>query len=266
MKPFSIMRWNAVPLVLVACRAAQPAPSAEGRPPSGSASASAAPSRSAQPLGDAQQALLEHEPHTPEHHHGAQGYHMDFSDVERLARHFDSPDRDAWQKPAEVVRLLDLRPGHVVADIGAGTGYFLPHWSKAVGNRGRVLALDVEPNMVEYMNRRVRQAGWTNVEPRIVKADDPNLSPESVDRIVIVDTWHHIDDRGMYAAKLARALRSSGSLLIVDFTRESDMGPPAEHRLAPEQVVRELESGGLRAQIVQSETLPKQYVVRGEKR
>jgi ubiquinone/menaquinone biosynthesis C-methylase UbiE len=190
---------------------------------------------------------------------------MDFSEVERFARHFDGADRDAWQKPAEVVSLLDLKPGQVVADIGAGTGYFLSHWSKAVGSQGRVLALDVEPNMVEYMNRRARQAGWSNVEPRVVAPDDPTLPPNGLDRIVIVDTWHHIDDRSAYTAKLARALKPSGSVLVVDFTLESDIGPPAKHRLAPEQVVKELEAGGLRAQIVQAETLPKQYVVRGEK-
>jgi ubiquinone/menaquinone biosynthesis C-methylase UbiE len=190
---------------------------------------------------------------------------MDFSEVKRFARHFDSKERDAWQKPGEVVSLLDLRGGHVVADIGAGTGYFLSYWSKAVGNQGRVLALDVEPNMVEYMNRRVRQAGLRNVEPRVVAPDDPNLPPNGVDRIVIVDTWHHIDDRAIYTAKLARALRPGGSVMIVDFTLESDMGPPLTHRLAPEQVVKELEEGGLRAQIVPSETLPKQYVIRGAK-
>jgi ubiquinone/menaquinone biosynthesis C-methylase UbiE len=202
-------------------------------------------------------------PHA-EHHHGAQGFHMDFSEVERFARHFDSPDRDAWQKPSEIVTLIDLRRGHVIADIGAGTGYFLSYWSKGVGKQGRVLALDVEPNMVEYMNRRIRRSGWTNVEARVVAADDPNLPPNGVDRIVIVDTWHHIDDRSAYTAKLARALRPGGSVAVVDFTLESDMGPPKEHRVPPEEVVKELEAGGLRAAIV-PEQLPKQYVVRGER-
>jgi ubiquinone/menaquinone biosynthesis C-methylase UbiE len=188
---------------------------------------------------------------------------MDFSEVERFARHFDSPDRDAWQKPAEVASLLDLRRGHVIADIGAGTGYFLSYWSKAVGAEGRVLALDVEPNMVEYMKQRAAKAGWGNVEPRVVAPDDPGLSPGSVDRIVVVDTWHHIDDRATYTAKLLRALRPGGSVAIVDFTLESDLGPPAKHRLPPEQVANELEAGGLRARIDRAETLPKQYVVRG---
>ena len=188
---------------------------------------------------------------------------MDFSEVERFARHFDSPDRDAWQKPAEVVTLVDLRPGHVVADIGAGTGYFLSYWSKAVGDQGRVLALDVEPNMVEYMKRRAAKDGWRNVEARVVAPDDPGLAPGTVDRIVVVDTWHHIDDRAAYTSKLLRALRPGGSVVVVDFTLESDLGPPAKHRLPPEQVAKELEAGGLRAQIDRAETLPKQYVVRG---
>ncbi len=190
---------------------------------------------------------------------------MDFSEVERFARHFDSADRDAWQKPDEVVKLLDLHPGHVVADIGAGTGYFLSYWSKAVGAEGRVLALDVEPNMVLYMKRHAQKSGWGNVDARVVAPDDPGLPPSGVDRIVVVDTWHHIDDRAAYSAKLLRALRPGGSVLVVDFTLESDLGPPAKHRLSPEQVEKELEAGGFRAEIDRSETLPKQYVVRGTK-
>jgi ubiquinone/menaquinone biosynthesis C-methylase UbiE len=188
---------------------------------------------------------------------------MDFSDVEHFARRFDGPERDGWQKPAEVVRFLELGAGQVVADIGAGTGYFLPYLAKAAGADGRVLALDVEPNMIEYMKQRSRKSGFSNVEARVVPPDDPALAPGSVDHILIVNTWHHIDDRAGYAGKLARALRPAGSLLIVDFTLEADMGPPKEHRLSAEQVVKELVGGGFRAEIVRGETLPKQYLVRG---
>jgi ubiquinone/menaquinone biosynthesis C-methylase UbiE len=179
-----------------------------------------------------------HEEHHDQHaKHGKAGYHMDFSEVERFARHFDGPERDAWQKPTEVVRFLEPSSGQVIADIGAGTGYFLPHLSKAVGASGRVLALDVEPNMVEYMKQRSERSALTNVEVRVVAPDDPGLAPASVDHILIVNTWHHIDDRANYTRKLARALRPAGSVLIVDFTLDSDMGPPKEHRLSAEQVV-----------------------------
>jgi len=187
---------------------------------------------------------------------------MDFSEVERFARHFDDPKRDAWQRPAEVVALMQLQTGQTVADIGAGTGYFLPHLARAVGPKGRVFALDVEPNMVEYMRRRIREIGVSQVEAAVVPPDDPKLAPASVDRILIVNTWHHIGQRSAYAGKLARALKRGGSVWIVDFTRESDIGPPADHRLSAEDVVSELRGGGLDAVIVSGETLPKQYVVR----
>lgn len=204
------------------------------------------------------------------HHHG-DGYQMDFSEVERFARHFDDPKRDAWQRPAEVVALMQLQTGQAVADIGAGTGYFLPHLARAVGQKGRVFALDVEPNMVEYMRRRIRALGVSHpeaarVEVALVPPDDPKLAAASVDRILIVNTWHHIGRRSVYAGKLARALKRGGSVWIVDFTRESDIGPPADHRLSAEDVLRELTEGGLEAVIVSGETLPKQYVVRASMR
>jgi ubiquinone/menaquinone biosynthesis C-methylase UbiE len=185
---------------------------------------------------------------------------MDFSNADAFAAHFDDPTRDAWQKPAEVVSLLAVDPGQVVVDLGAGTGYFVGRLAKAVESTGRVLALDVEPNMVRHLEQRAKKSGWTNVEPRLVALDDPGLAPKSVDRVLIVNTWHHISDRERYAAKLSTALRPGGSVFVVDFTLDSDIGPPAGHRLSPEQVVHELDAGGLSARVV-AETLPKQYVV-----
>ena len=85
------------------------------------------------------------------HPAGADHYEHDFSDIAKYVKAFDGPERDAWQKPSEVVSLLQLWPGNVVADIGAGTGHFEPYLAKAVGATGRVLALDVEPHMVTYL-------------------------------------------------------------------------------------------------------------------
>ena len=202
------------------------------------------------------------EPHAHEPSSSQHGYHMDFSRTRHFASHFDDAKRDAWQKPAEVVALLALAPGQVVADLGAGTGYFEPYLSRAVGEEGHVLALDAEKNMVDYLAKRTEQAGLTNVEAREVPYDDPQLKDSSVDRILIVNTWHHIDARTAYAAKLQRALKPGGFVLIVDFTRASDIGPPLKHRLTPEQVAQELSAGGLQAEVAQ-EALPKQYVVIG---
>jgi cyclopropane fatty-acyl-phospholipid synthase-like methyltransferase len=202
-------------------------------------------------------------PDAAQHHHEGPIGHR-FEDAERWARHFDDPTRDAWQKPEHVVDVLEIAPGMVVADIGAGTGYFLPYLSPAVGPDGTVLALDVEPDMVRYMEERAQREGLHNVQARRVEPSDPGLVAAGVDRILIVDTWHHIAQREAYAAKLAAALAPGGRVAIVDFTQESPRGPPRAHRVRPDQAARELEAGGLVAHIA-AEDLPDQYVVVGEK-
>ena len=189
--------------------------------------------------------------------------HKDFSDAKAFSKSFDDPARDAWQRPAEVIERMKIAPGSVVADIGTGTGYFVGWLSRAVGPSGKVLALDVEPQMIEFVTQRAAQQQLGNVEPRQVAVDDPGLAAGSVARVLIVDTWHHIDDRAQYARKLASALSPGGEVWIVDFSADSDIGPPARYRVSPEQAVSELEAGGLKAEVVQGETLPKQYIVRG---
>jgi ubiquinone/menaquinone biosynthesis C-methylase UbiE len=199
------------------------------------------------------------------HGHGHDGplVHR-FDDAAHWAREFDDPARDEWQKPAEVVRAMGIEAGDTVADLGAGTGYFLPHLSKAVGARGHVIGLDIEESMVRWMRDRIAREGLTNAEARVVPFGDPQLADGSVDHILVVDTWHHIGDRGTYARRLHLALRPGGAVWIVDFTRDSPRGPPPEHRLTPESVIAELTLGGLEADIVE-EPLPWQYIVRGKR-
>jgi cyclopropane fatty-acyl-phospholipid synthase-like methyltransferase len=186
----------------------------------------------------------------------------DFSDVARFARMFEAPERAGWQHPVEVTRLLALAPGQTVADVGTGTGYFLPYLALAVGPTGHVLALDTEPAMVEYVRARIAREGLAPAEAWQVAPDDPHLSPGSVDAILIVDTWHHFTDRPAYATHLYEALRPGGRVLVVDFTAESPEGPPVSERVSAETVALELTGAGLAAEVL-SEDLPNQYVVRG---
>ncbi|RMH37671.1 MAG: methyltransferase domain-containing protein [Nitrospirae bacterium] len=188
--------------------------------------------------------------------------HHAFKDAELWSKRFDAPDRKDWQKPEEVIELMDIESGMTVADIGAGTGYFLGYLSKAVGAQGMVLGLDIEPSMVDFMANRAKRENWTNVEVRVVHPDDPGLPPNSVDRILIVNTWHHIADREHYSRKLYDALKPGGKVLVVDFTLESPHGPPVSQRLRPEEVMAELQAGGFEVELLQ-ETLPNQYIVAG---
>jgi cyclopropane fatty-acyl-phospholipid synthase-like methyltransferase len=198
-----------------------------------------------------------------EHHHGGPLVHR-FENAEQWVKEFDGAERDAWQHPADVIAALEIAPGMHVADVGAGTGYFLPHLSRAVGPKGKVLGLDIEASMVEYMTKRAAREGLANVEARVVATDDPKLADGSVDRVLIVDTWHHIPERVAYATKLAKALKPGGAVFVVDFKRDAKKGPPPNHRIAPEEVMAELKKGGLSPEIVDVK-LPEQYVVAGRR-
>jgi ubiquinone/menaquinone biosynthesis C-methylase UbiE len=183
-----------------------------------------------------------------------------FEHAEDWVRLFEGPERDAWQRPDAVVALLALEPGLIVADVGIGTGYLVSRLSRAVGPKGRVLAVDVEADMIRYVKERAVRESLPNVEGIVSAADDPRLPEGAVDRALVVDTWHHVADRVGFAKKIARALRPGGFLAIVDFTMESERGPGRPHRLAVDAVVAELGAAGLRAEIAK-EDLPEQWVV-----
>jgi ubiquinone/menaquinone biosynthesis C-methylase UbiE len=208
--------------------------------------------------------------HDAAQHHQAAGHHAgsaqhSFERAEDWARLFDHPSRDAWQKPDEVVALADLSPGMSVVDVGAGTGYFMTRLSRAVGPRGSVVATDIEPDMVRYMKERAAREKLVNVQVVTAPVDDVGVPAASADRILIVDVWHHIADRERYAAKMARALKPGGAVLVVDFTMETRRGPSPSHRLPPDRVIAELTAGGLVAEVA-TESLPDQYVVIGRRR
>jgi ubiquinone/menaquinone biosynthesis C-methylase UbiE len=157
------------------------------------------------------------------------------------------PARDAYQKPAEVLAALDLREGEVVADIGAGPGYFALRFARAVGDRGRVYAVDVSPDMVRHLNRRLRNEGVRNVVTVLADPDDPLLPERSIDRFVIVNTWHHIEDQPGYLAKMKRMLRPGGQVVHIDFhKRDLPVGPPTSMKTARADLVAQMEKGGFR--------------------
>ncbi len=187
-----------------------------------------------------------------------------FDNPEDYAERWNSPERDEWQKPDEVMKLMGVGEGMTVVDIGAGTGYFVEQLAPVVDSSGKVLALDIEQSMVDYVNEQAEQQGVDNIEARKVAVDDPQLDDASVDRILTVNTWHHIPERVAYAEKLLDALKPGGKVVVVDYTMEADQGPPKKMRLEPSEVVDELEQAGFETEVAE-ESLPKQYVVIGQK-
>lgn len=169
-----------------------------------------------------------------------------FDDIDVWVKRFEDPERDKWQKPVEVVKAMNLRPGDVVADIGAGTGYFTRHIAVAVGPSGKALGLDIEPGMVKYMAEDARKLNLKNYEARVVKTDDPGLAPHSVDVIFLCDTYHHIENRVQYFRNVSASLKPGGRVVVVDFIKDTDFGPPREHKMAQEVVLEEMKKAGYR--------------------
>ena len=185
--------------------------------------------------------------------------HQLHSDPQAYIASLEDPARDAYQKPDEVLKALALRPGEVVADIGSGSGYFALRFARAVGDAGRVYAVDVSPDMVRHLNRRLRDTGVRNVSSVLADPDDPLLPETTIDRFVIVDTWHHVEDQAKYLGLMKRALKPGGTVVHIDFQkRPLPLGPPEAMKVAREDVVRQMESAGFRLS-AEHTFLPYQY-------
>ncbi len=164
----------------------------------------------------------------------------------RWARTFERDGREVHDHRAQIVRALDLRPGMAVADVGAGTGLFTLAFAEAVGPTGTVYAVDIIPAFLAYIRTRVKQAGHSHV--KLVQANDRSaeLPPASVDLIFMSDAYHHLEFPQHVLANLRQALRSGGSLWLIDFQR--DTNSPAwvrRHvRAGKAEVLRELSLAG----------------------
>jgi ubiquinone/menaquinone biosynthesis C-methylase UbiE len=172
-------------------------------------------------------------PHTHQHQ---------FKDAEKWAHVFDDPARDAWQKPHEVIQALELKPDAVVADIGAGTGYFSARLATMLP-QGKVFAVDVEPDMVKHLAQRAKKEGRSNMQAVQGAFDDPKL-PAKVDLMLFVDVHHHIDQREQYFTNLQRYLQPGGRVAIIDFRPDAPMGPPKRSRVSADKVKAELKAAG----------------------
>ncbi len=180
--------------------------------------------------------------------------------VDLLAR-LDSPERDAWQKPELVIATLGDLHGKSVMDIGCGSGYFARHLLAA---SARVICADVDVDLQAHVTqwRRADDIATDKLITRLIPYDSPALTSSEVDLVLIVNTYHHIENRSDYFAQVRRGLKPGGELVVVDFfKRKLPIGPPQGIKLTPQEVTAELSAAGFTQFQLDTTTLKYQYLV-----
>lgn len=171
----------------------------------------------------------------------------------------DMPDRDLWQLPEQIMDVLGIAERTVVADVGAGSGWFTVRLARRVGPNGVVYTQDVQPEMLAAISRRVQREGLTNVRPIQGVGSDPRLPRNTLDAIVLAGVYNEIGDKITMLRNLAAALKPQGRIGVIEAKLQGGgPGPPMEERVDPRIVVRDAEAAHL--QLLSQETfLPYQY-------
>ena len=189
----------------------------------------------------------------------ARGRHGNPSDVARMVRRQLHPGRITWQKPHRVLRALGVRRGHVIADVGAGPGFWTIPLARRVGRRGHVFALDPEPAALDVLRRRLEKAGVRNVTPVLNDDTAPMLPNNACDLAVIVNVYHHFAEPARFLRRMARCLKRGGRLVNIDWAdRDTPKGPPAHRRIPPAVFLRDARHAGLQL-VAEHRCLPYQY-------
>ena len=169
-----------------------------------------------------------------------------------------NPARKNWQKPDRVVRALGLRRGQMVAEIGAGPGYFTPLLARAVGPSGHVFAVDPEAQVLDVLRQRLSRFRVKNVTPVLGRDDDPLIPPGRCDVAVIINAYHHIHGAPAFLRRLAAVLPRGARVINVDWNEDSEFGPPPRRRVPRWRFLRDARRAGLRL-VADRPLLPHQY-------
>lgn len=184
------------------------------------------------------------------------------ADIKEYLEQLDRPERDQYQKPAQVVEALGLKPGMAVADLGSGSGYFTRRFVEAVTESGMVYAIDVEQEMLTYTKESLVHLHIPfTAEFILARSDSPKLPADSVDLIFVCNTYHHLENRATYFSNVKSALKPGGRVAIVDFYHDDRSGPlgfPKHHLVPRDTVVTEMTQAGYK--LLREHTfLPRQY-------
>ncbi len=185
------------------------------------------------------------------------------SDVFNEAEQYESADRVIWQKPDIVIQQLGDVDGKVVADLGAGTGYF----SRRIAYKGaKVIAIDIDPKAIQWMEEqkaRFPPELQDRLVIRLAEPNDPKLKPNEVDMVLLVNTYSYIQDRIPYFTRLKETIRPKGQVVIIDFKKkETPFGPALEERIDVNDVAKELTAAGFTVKAIDEASLDYQYIIK----
>ena len=180
-----------------------------------------------------------------------------FAEVEKYIAFLDRPDRAAWQKPDEVVAALGLQGDETIFDLGAGSGYFSFKLARAVP-RGKVVAADLEPEMIRHIHHKAMVEGVTNLTPVIIRVDDPQV-PSDADYVFVCDVLHHVQNRAGWLKKAVSEMKPGARFVLIEF-KEGKLpeGPPESVKLSRKQLLELMGQAGLVVEAEKADVLPYQ--------
>ncbi|MFQ5956567.1 MAG: class I SAM-dependent methyltransferase, partial [Candidatus Brocadiales bacterium] len=151
-----------------------------------------------------------------------------------------------WQKGEEVMRLLGIKEGDVVADIGAGSGYFAFLMAERVGEEGLVYAEDIQQGMIDFMADKIERSGAQNIKLILGEPEDPKLPENSLDLAIMGNVYHEVENPVTLMKDIYKELKPNGRLVIIDWSpmKPSPIGPPIEVRVHEHDLTREAEEAG----------------------
>lgn len=178
----------------------------------------------------------------------------------------DRPEREREEAPTKLMQALKLRPGDAVADIGAGSGYFTFRLADRVGPKGKVYAVEIQQEMLDIIDKRMKARGVENIDLVLGTEKDPKLPADSVDLVLLVDVYHEFSYPFEMTAAMVRALKPGGRLVFVEYRKEDPQVPiKLVHKMMEKQVLKEMAPHPLRW-VGTSEVLPRQHIIVFEKK